>query len=116
LTVTVHEPLAGIVAPASDTVPPPFAAVTLPPAQLVAAAGVALFTRPAGYVSVKAAPAMAVAFAFESVKVSSELPLIPTAAGLKALVTAGRESTASVAEAPAALPALLVVTAPVALR
>src|SRR5258706_5332091 len=39
-TVTVQEPLAGIVAPESATLGPLFAAVTLPPAQVVAPAGV----------------------------------------------------------------------------
>ena len=45
LTVTVHEPLAGIVPPESAALAPPFAAVTAPPAHVVAPdAGVALTT------------------------------------------------------------------------
>ena len=43
-TVTVHEPPAGTVAPESATELPPAAAVTVPPAQVVAPAGVAVFT------------------------------------------------------------------------
>ena len=48
LTVTVHEPLAGTVAPESVSVVPPAAALAVPAAQVVAAAGVAVLTRPAG--------------------------------------------------------------------
>ena len=59
-TLTVHEPLAGIVAPESATVPPAAAAVTVPLAQVVDAFGVAAFTRFAGYGSVNAAPVIAV--------------------------------------------------------
>src|SRR6478735_11095675 len=63
LTVTVHEPFAGITPPESATLEPPFAAVTVPeqPAPPMAPAGVAVFTRFVGYVSVKAAPVTAVA-------------------------------------------------------
>jgi hypothetical protein len=44
-TVTVHEPAAGMVAPASVTFPAPLAAVTVPPAHVVAPfAGVAFTT------------------------------------------------------------------------
>ena len=42
-TVTVHDPLAGTVPPASATELPPAVAVTVPP-QVVAPAGVAAFT------------------------------------------------------------------------
>ena len=49
LTVTVQEPLAGTVAPDSATLAPPLAAVTVgAPAQVVAPAGVPVFTRLAG--------------------------------------------------------------------
>jgi len=48
LTVTVHEPLAGIVPPESATLVPLFAAVTVPPAQVVAPEADAVFVRPAG--------------------------------------------------------------------
>ena len=42
LTVTTHEPLAGIVAPVSVREVPPLAALTEPPGQLVLPAGVAV--------------------------------------------------------------------------
>jgi DNA mismatch repair protein MutL len=57
LTVTVHEPLPGTVAPESVTLAPLLAAATMPPGQVVAPLADAVLTRPAGYVSVKAAPA-----------------------------------------------------------
>ena len=114
-TVTVQEPDAGIVPPESATLVPPLVAVTAPPAQLVApVAGVAL-TRPGGYVSVNAAPVIAVAFGLVNVTVSVEVPLMPIEVGLKALVTTGPFNTVSVAEAPAAVP-VSVATAPVLLR
>src|SRR6185503_20688881 len=102
LTVTVHEPLAGMVAPESATEVPALAAVTVPPAHVVAPAGVAVFTRPAGYVSVKAAPVIAVAFGLVRVIVSTEAAFGATDAGANALAMVGRASTVSVAEAPAA--------------
>ncbi len=43
-TVTVHEPLAGIVAPVMPSVEPPAIAATVPP-HVVAPAGAAAFTR-----------------------------------------------------------------------
>ena len=114
VTVTVHEPLAGIVPPESATLAPPLAAVTVPPAQVVAPeAGVAL-TRFAGYVSVNAAPVIAVALPLVSVTVSVDVPLRPIAVGLKAFAIVGCASTVSVAEAPFAVP-WFVVTLPVAL-
>jgi hypothetical protein len=114
-TVIVQEPDAGIVPPESATLLAPLFAVTAPPAQLVAPAGAAVFTRPAGYVSVTAAPVIAVVFGFVSVIVSTEVPFTPTAVGAKALVTIGAESTVSVAVAALAVP-VSVVTAPVELR
>src|SRR5258706_6340468 len=45
-----------------------------------------------------------------------EVASTPTPDGLNALAIVGRASTANVAEAPAAVPALVVVTFPVALR
>src|SRR5258706_148211 len=59
---------------------------------------------------------MAPALVLVSVKVSSETPFTPIADGANALVTAGRASTVNVAEAPVAVPALVVVTLPVLLR
>ena len=60
MTVTVHEPDAGMVPAERATLEAPAFAVTVPAAQLVAPAGVAVLTRPAGYTSVKAAPVTAV--------------------------------------------------------
>ena len=65
--------------------------------------------------SVNAAPVIAVAFVLVSVKVRTEATLVPTAEGAKAFVTTGRASTVKIAEAPAAVPALVVVTLPVEL-
>ena len=48
LTVTLQLPEAGMVAPASATLAAPFAAVTVPPAHVVAPLAEAVFTRPAG--------------------------------------------------------------------
>ena len=89
LTVTLHEPLAGIVAPESATLAPALTAVTVPPAQVVAPEAGLAFTRFTGYVSVNAAPVIATAFGLASVMVSVEAPLMPTVAGLNALVMAG---------------------------
>ena len=47
-TVTVHEPLPGIVAPESETLVPLLAAVAVPPAHVVDGLAAAVFTRPAG--------------------------------------------------------------------
>src|ERR1700674_2149300 len=115
LTVTVHEPLAGIVAPESATLGPLLAAVTVPPTHVVVPFGVAVLVRFAGYVSVNAAPVIALAFGLVSVMVSVEATLTPTADGLKAFAIAGGPSTVSVAEAPATVPAFVVVTLPVEL-
>ncbi len=115
LTVTVHEPLAGMLAPESATLLPLLAAVTVPPAHVVAPLATAVFTRPAGYVSVNAAPVIGLAFALVNVIVSTEVALGATSDGTNALATAGCDSTVSVAEAPAEVPALAVVTLPVEL-
>src|SRR6185312_9206988 len=112
-TVTVHEPEAGIVPPESATLVPLLAAVTVPPAHVVAPEAEAVFTRPAGYGSVKAAPVTAAAFALESVIVSTEAPLGATDAGAKAFAIDGCASTVSVAVAPATVPAFVVATLPV---
>src|ERR1700693_2005772 len=59
---------------------------------------------------------MALAFGLVSVIVRVEVPLMPMVAGAKALAIVGWPSTVSVADAPAAVPALVVVTLPVLLR
>ncbi len=115
LTVTVQEPLAGIVPPVSATVLPPFVAVTVPPVHVVAPAGVALLTRLAGYVSVNAAPVIGDAFEFDSVMVRTVVEPGAIEVGEKAFATVGCARTFNVAVAAAAAPALVVVTTPVVL-
>ena len=61
------------------------------------------------------APVIATAFGFVSVIVREEMPFTATAVGLNALATVGCASTVNVAEAPADVPALVVVTLPVEL-
>ena len=113
--MTVHEPDAGIVPPASCTLLPLLAAVTTPAPHVVAPPAAAVFTRPAGYVSVNAAPVIADAFGLVSVMVRTEVAPTPTAVGANDLVAVGCASTVSVAAALVALP-WLVVTVPVLLR
>ncbi len=76
-TVTVQEPDAGMVPPESATLPPLAVAVTVPPAHVVAPAGVAVLVTFTGYVSVNAAPVIAVAFAFVSVIVRIDVSPTP---------------------------------------
>ena len=114
-TVTVQLPEAGIVAPESATEAALFAAVTLPPAQVVAPLAEAVLTRPAGYVSVNAAPLIGVAFGLVSVIVRTEAPPGTTSEGENAFAIVGCKSTVKVADAPAAVPAFVVVTLPVEL-
>src|SRR5258705_111453 len=95
LTVTVHEVAAGTPPPGRATLLPPLAAVTVPAPHVVAPAGVAVLRRPAGYVSVNAAPVMAEAFGLVSVMVSTEATPVPTAAGVNDFATAGWPSTVS---------------------
>ncbi len=52
-----------------------------------------MFTRPAGYVSMKAAPVIAAVFGFVSVIVITLVSLMPTDAGEKAFVTVASERT-----------------------
>ncbi len=112
-TVTVHEPLAGTVAPESVALVPPLAAVTVPPAHVVAPEAEAVFTRPAGYVSVNAAPVTAVVFGFVSVIVITLASFVPIAVGLKAFAAPRPESTVSVELAATVLePALVDAMAP----
>ena len=63
----------------------------------------------------KAAPLIAAAFALVSVMVSVDVPLVPITVGANAMLTAGCAITVNVAEAPAAVPAFVVVTLPVEL-
>src|SRR5438105_3448874 len=99
-----------MVAPERARLAPPFAAVTVPPAHVVAPDADAVFTRLAGYVSVNAAPVIAVALGLVRVMVSTEAAFGATLLGLNALAMVGCESTVRVAEAPATVPAFVVVT------
>ena len=101
-TVTVQLPVAGIVPPLKATLPAPV--VTLPPQLVFALAGVAT-TRPAGKLSVSAAPVSATPFVFASVSVSREEAPMPTVAATKLFVSTGLESTVVGSEA-LLLPAL----------
>src|SRR6185503_586913 len=114
--VTVQEPFAGTVPVASARLLPLLAAVTVPPAQLVAPEAEAELTRPAGYVSVKAAPVTAAAFGFVSVMVRTEAPPVPMADAENAFATVSAEFTVS-DPLPAAVlaPALEVVRPPAAM-
>ena len=114
--ITVQLPDAGMVPVASATLAPPLAAVTAPPAHVVAPEAGVAFTRPAGYVSVNAAPVIAAALGLVSVIVSVEVTPTPTVAGAKAFAIVGCRRTVSVEDALAAVPALVVVTLPVLLR
>src|SRR5438270_702956 len=116
LTVTVHVPLAGMVAPLNATLAAPFTAVTLPPTHVVAPeAGFALTTF-AGYGSVNAAPANAAAFGFVSVIVSTLVSLVPIEPGVNVFATASPVRTVSDALAAAVFaPVLPVVRAPIAM-
>ena len=106
--VTVHEPLAGIVPPAIDTVEPLAALVPtqVPP-------GVAA-VKPAGNVSVKAAPVIAVAVGLLKVMVSMSVLFSGTVVTLNALVILGR-ATFKVALVAATLEPMLDVTPPAAI-
>ena len=115
-TVIVHDPLAGTVAPESTRLAPLLAAVTVPPTQVVVPEAEAVFTRPAGYVSVNAAPVTAVGFGFVSVIVRTLVSLVPIEAGVNDLATVSWLATTSVSFAATVLdPAFVVVRAPAAI-
>ena len=106
--VTVQEPLGGIVPPVIDTMEP--LAVLVPaqePAGVVA-------VRPAGSVSVKAAPVMGVAVGLLKVMVSMSVLLSGTVVTLNALVILGR-ATFKVALVAVTLEPMLDVTPPTAM-
>ena len=106
--ITVHEPLAGMVPPEIDTVEPLAALVPtqVPP-------GVAA-VKPAGKVSVKAAPVMAVAVGLLKVMVSVAVLFSGTVAAPNALVILGR-ATFRVALVAATFAPMLDVTPPAAI-
>ena len=93
MTLTVQEPLAGIVPPVGEpnvrvVAPAPGAQVGVPP-QVVVAEGVEATCRPVGSESINVAPVSAIEFEFARVKVSVEVPLIAMGLGKKALVIVG---------------------------
>src|SRR5436190_19961869 len=90
LTLTVQEPLAGIVPPlkVSEVAAAAGAHVGDPP-QVVLAAGVAATCTPDGSESVKTAPVRAAVLVLVRVKVSVETPLTATGFGAKALAMVG---------------------------
>ena len=108
----MHEPFAGTVPPESATLVPLLAAVTMPPPHVVAPEADAVFTRPAGYVSVNAAPVTAVAFGLVSVIVSTLVSLVPTEAGAKLFVTVSPSTASDALAAAVFAPAFAVVSAP----
>jgi len=90
LTLTVHEPLAGMVPPVGDpnvkiVAPTAGAHVGVPP-HVVVAEGVAATCRPVGRVSVNVAPVNAVVFELDKVNVNVETPLTAIGLGEKTFV------------------------------
>lgn len=108
VAVTVQEPLAGIVPPDKVTVEP--LAVVVPPQVLTAAE----LSKPAGTLSVNAAPVIATAVGLLNVMVSVAVPFIGTVAILNALLMFGR-ATFKVALVPTELVPILEPTAPAAM-
>jgi hypothetical protein len=96
-TVTVHDAPAASCAPESATLGPLAAAVTVPPVQFVAPAGVPEFVIAAGYVSVNAMPVtVVVVFGLFSVIVRVDVPPDWIDEGEKALVAVMPDTTVSV--------------------
>ena len=88
LTLTVHEPLAGIVPPLNVNDVAAAAGAHVPP-QVVLAAGVPATCTPDGSESVKAAPVSGTVFVLVRVKVSVDVPPTATGFGTKVLAMAG---------------------------
>src|SRR5258708_34897611 len=109
---TVHEPLAGIVAPLSDTDPAPAFAVNVPPQVLDPFAGVWV-RRAAGKVSVNATLVWGRALGFVRVMVRREVPFSGIDEGTKTLATVGGAKTFRVADVGGKLePAFVLVPPP----
>jgi hypothetical protein len=108
VAVTVHEPLAGIVPPVKPTVDPlaVFVPAHVPPGAEV--------TKPAGTLSVNAAPVIATAVGLLSVMVSVDVPFIGTVEILNALLISGR-ATFNVALVPTEFVPILELTDPAAM-
>ena len=105
VAVTVHDPLAGMVPALRDTVEPlaVFVPTQVPPETLA--------VRPAGKVSVKAAPVIAKTVGLVKVRVNVAVPFKGTVATLKALLMSGT-ATFRVALAATALLPMLELTPP----
>src|SRR5438105_13424267 len=88
LTLTVQEPLAGIVPPLNVSDVAAAAGVHVPP-QVVAAAGVAATCTPDGSASVNAAAVSGAVLLFVNVKVSVEMALTAIGRGANALAIVG---------------------------
>ena len=93
LTLTVHEPLAGIVPPVGDpnvraVAPAAGAQVGVPP-QVVEAEGVVATCSPVGSESVNVTPVNGIEFEFARVKVRVEVPLTAIGFAVNALVIVG---------------------------
>ena len=119
MILTVHEPIAGIVAPVGEPkvrlVAPALGAQVGVPPQVVAADGVEATCSPEGSESVNVAPVNAMEFEFERVNVSVEIPLTAIGLGEKVFVTVGGFGMAqpvnitlstNISEPEAVLPAL----------
>ena len=97
-TVIVHEPLTGIVPLASTTEAVPAVAVVVPPQVLTNPLGVAT-SKPAGKISVIAAPVKSTALGFLSVRVREVTPPTGSTGTPNALLTVGGTATKVVAVA-----------------
>jgi hypothetical protein len=99
-TETEQTLVAWMIAPDSISEFPPLTAVTVPPVQFVEGEALAVFTMPDGYISVKAAPVIAVVLPLFREMVMIEAPFINMEAGLKFLPTVGAFSAAWMGTAP----------------
>lgn len=89
-TLTVQEPLAGMVPPEKLRVVFPAAGAQVgEPVHVVLAEGVAATCKPVGKLSVNVAPVNCVVLVLVSVKVNVEVPLTATGSGEKALAIVG---------------------------
>lgn len=112
-TTIVQLPDAGMAPPEIASELPPLVIVTVAPQVLVEGAAEVFFMLVEGYVSVNAAPVMAVVLGLVSVMVIVEAPFIRIEPGLKTFVTVGCNMAISVAEAAARVPASVVDICPV---
>ncbi len=117
VTVTVQLELVLIVAPLKLTLAPFAAAVTVPPVQVVAAAGVAAFCIPVGYVSVNPTPVRATVLAagLVMVKVITVVPFSAIGFVPNVFVMVGGATTVNVAVPGLVLLPALVFKSPAAI-